>query len=181
MADGWRKSKLSKDGILSLVNHRMLQSRAIIQWHSTEGHDRPYEKGAEIILFKSFVECGLAVPACDFLRGLLFFWGIQLHHLSHNSILHISIIVHLCEAFLGVYPHFNLFKSLFQLVPFPNLKNVARLGGADLQLRPESVGKYIPYTPNPKIGDWRSEWFYVDNHSPSLPERIPGLPQVRYE
>ena len=74
MADGWKKSKLSEAAILSLVSRHLLQSRTLIQWQPAEGHGRPFEKTSEIVLFKAFVERGLAIPACDFLRGLLFFW-----------------------------------------------------------------------------------------------------------
>ena len=73
MADGWKKSKLSEATISSLVCRHLLQSRTLIQWQSAEGHGRPFEKTSEIVLFKAFVKRGLAIPACDFLRGLLFF------------------------------------------------------------------------------------------------------------
>jgi len=132
-------------------------------------------------MFKAFVERGLGIPVCDFLWALLFFRGIQLHHLTLDSILHIAIFVHLCEAFLGIYPHFDLFKSMFFLNPYPNFKNVARVGGANLKLRPEMVGKYIPYTPHRQIGDWKAEWFYIDNHEPALPDRVPGPPKQCHE
>ena len=99
-------------------------------------------------------------------------WGIQLHHLTPNSILHISIFVHLCEIFLGIHPHFDLFKSLFFLNPHSNVRNIARVGGADLNFTQKY--KYIPYTPRRQIGDWRAEWFYIDNHAPAIPERCPG-------
>ena len=148
ITDGWRKSKLSKSEISSLVSHRLLRPRVVVQWHSAEGHARSFERVAEVVMFKAFVERGLAIPICDFLRGLLFFWGIQLHHLTPDSILHIAIFVHLCEAFLGIYPHFDLFKSLFFLNPHPNFRNVATVGGANLELRPDMVGRYIPYTPH---------------------------------
>ena len=128
MADGWKKSKLSEAAISPLVSLHLLQSRTLIQWQSAEGHGRPFEKTSKIVLFKAFVERGLAIPACDFLRGLLFFWGIQLHHLTPDSILHIAIFVQLCEAFLGIHPHFDLFKSIFSLNPYPNLRNIARVG-----------------------------------------------------
>ena len=36
--------------------------------------------------------------------------------------------IQLCEAFLGIHPHFDLFKSLFSLNPYPNLRNIARVG-----------------------------------------------------
>jgi len=56
MADGWKKSKLSESKISSLVSRHLLQPRSIIQWQSAEGHNRPFEKVAEVVLFKSFVE-----------------------------------------------------------------------------------------------------------------------------
>ena len=43
--------------------------------------------------------------------------------------------------------------------PYPNFSNIATVGGANLELRYEMAGKYIPYTPRRQIGDWRAEWF----------------------
>jgi hypothetical protein len=150
IADGWKKSKLSDSEISSLVSRRLLRPRAFVQWHSAEGHARPFERVAETVVFKAFVERGLAIPVCDFFRGLLFYWGIQLHHQTPNSILHIAIFVHLCEAFPGIYPHFDIFKSIFFLNLYPNFRNVATVGGANLELRPEMVGRYI-YS---SLSDW---------------------------
>ena len=56
-----------------------------------------------------------------------------------------------------------------------------RLMGANLELRSEMAGRYISYTPRRQIGDWSAEWFYIDNHSPSLPDRVPGLPNHCHE
>jgi hypothetical protein len=99
----------------------------------------------ELILFQHFVECGLALPACDFLRGLLYHYSIQLHHLNPNSILHRAIFIHLCEAFLGIEAHFNLFYYLFHLKPQPNEKVLALLGGAGFQLKQGMNKMYIEY------------------------------------
>ena len=115
------------------------------------------------------------------LRGLLFFWGIQLHHLTPDSILHIAIFVQLCEAFFGIHPHFELFKSPFSLNPCPNLRIIARVVGADLQFHPSMAEKYTPYTLCRQIGDWKAEWFYIDNHAPAFPERTPGPPKQHNE
>ena len=41
--------------------------------------------------------------------------------------------------------------------------------------------RYIPYSLHCQIGDWKAEWFYIDNHAPALPERTPGLPKPRHE
>jgi len=66
-ADEWKKSKLSESVISSLVSRHLLQSKALIQWQSAEGHERPFEKTSEIVLFKAFVERGHAILICDFL------------------------------------------------------------------------------------------------------------------
>ena len=64
----------------------------------------------------------------------------------------------------------DLFKCLFHLKPHLNSKNIARIGGADLQLRPEMMEKYIQYTPYSKIEDCKANWFYVEYHAPALLE-----------
>ena len=56
---------------------------------------------------------GLGFPIHPFLRGLLEFYGLQLHNLTPASILHIAGFVALCKLFLGVEAHFALWKRLF--------------------------------------------------------------------
>ena len=73
IADGWRKSKLTESEISSLVCRRLLRPRSVVEWFSAEGHARLFERVAETVMFKAFVEHGLAIPVCDFLQGLLFF------------------------------------------------------------------------------------------------------------
>jgi len=131
-----------------------------------------------MVAFITFIECSFGVPTSNFFRGLLFHWGIQAHHLTPNSILHISIYVQLCEAFLDIEPHFNLFKHLFHLKPQPSQNEIAVIDGAGLQLRQGMEIFYIPYKLSSKVIDWKSKWFYIENHAPSLPERTPGPPKV---
>ena len=104
-------------------------------------------------MFLSFVERGLSFPTSDFFWGLLFHRGIQPYHLNLNSILHISIFVHLCEAFLGIEPHFDLFQYFFHLKPHPNDFEVEIVGGAGLQFRQGKKLKYIPYELSDKVID----------------------------
>jgi hypothetical protein len=51
----------------------------------------------------------------DFLHGLLYFYRIELVHLAPNSITIISTFVHLCEAYLGIAPHFHLWRHFVEL------------------------------------------------------------------
>jgi hypothetical protein len=90
------------------------------------------------VMFLAFLLCGLSLPAHEFLRGLLFVYGVQLHQLTPNSILHIAYFVILCESFLGIDPHWVLWKFLFRLRPSVSLDENPELGGAVVSVRSES-------------------------------------------
>ena len=92
MSIGWRrKSKMSESLVQELENMGLLQSQGVIQWRAGEGEDYPMEGTLETVMFRDFVERGLALPLSEFFYKLLQFWGIQLHHLTPQSILHFSI------------------------------------------------------------------------------------------
>jgi hypothetical protein len=66
------------------------------------------------LLFMShFLSAGLLFPSPLFFRGLLDFYELNLTHFNPNSVLQVAIFVHLCEAFLGILPHFGLWKYLY--------------------------------------------------------------------
>ena len=114
---GWKSSKYTDSHLLSLVESHLLQPRNVFHWRHSDGESFPHEEGNEFVVFLPHVLRGLGFPVFDFFRGLLHHWGVQVHHLTPNSILHISIFVHLCEAFLGIEPHFDLFQYSFHLKP----------------------------------------------------------------
>jgi hypothetical protein len=58
---------------------------------------------------------GLGFPLHPFLRGLLYFYGLDFHDLAPNSLFHITTFVIFCEAFLKVQPHFGLWLHLFSM------------------------------------------------------------------
>ena len=64
-----------------------------------------------------FLLRGVGFPIHPFLRGLLEFYRIQLHHLIPNSILHIAGFIALCEMYLGCEAHFGLWRKYFCIVP----------------------------------------------------------------
>jgi hypothetical protein len=65
------------------------------------------------VTFIEFLIHGLSTPIHEFLHGLIFIYGIQLHQLTPNSLLYISIFITLCECFLGIHPHWGLWKRIF--------------------------------------------------------------------
>ena len=75
---------------------------------------------------------GARISHPSFLRGLLEFYGLQLHHLMPASVLHITGFVALCEPFLGVEAHFGLWRELFCLVPRSKKGSMYQVGGAEV-------------------------------------------------
>jgi hypothetical protein len=90
------------------------------------------------VMFLAFLLCGLSLPAHEFLRGLLFFYGVQLHQLTPNSLLHITCFITLCESFLGIDPHWVLWKFLFRLRPSVSLVENPEVGGVVVSVQSES-------------------------------------------
>jgi hypothetical protein len=86
------------------------------------------------VMFFAYLLCGLSLPAHEFLHGLLFVYGVQLHQLTLNSILHIACFITLCESFLGIDPHFLLWRALFRLRHNVALSKKPKLGGACISL-----------------------------------------------
>jgi hypothetical protein len=74
-------------------------------------------------MFIAFLFRGLSLPTHEFLRGLLFVYGVQLHQFTPNSILHIACFITMCEAFLGINPH-SAYGSiyLFCAAMYPRIK-----------------------------------------------------------
>ena len=104
--EGWVPSKCSESDLETLVSDGLLPEKSIIQWRPALGEDRPYENRGEIVAFAPYFEWGSGLPCSAFFSGLLHYYRIQLHHLTPNSFVHMSIFVHLCEAFLGIEPYF---------------------------------------------------------------------------
>jgi hypothetical protein len=67
----------------------------------------------EVVVLAPFYERGFGLPLHPFVRGLLFFYGLEIQNLHPNSILHLACFITLCEAFLGVDPHWKLRRYLF--------------------------------------------------------------------
>ena len=84
--------------------------------------------------------------------------------------------MHLCEAFLGIEPHFELFRFLFCLKPQPDSFVLDVVGGAGLQLRQGKDKVYIPYRLSNKVIEWKPKWFYVENQWESVPAITPVPP-----
>jgi hypothetical protein len=68
----------------------------------------PAPARAYVVACTAFYERGLGAPPHQFLLSLLWSYRLELHHLTPSVILHMVAFVTLCEAFIGIEPHFNL-------------------------------------------------------------------------
>ena len=124
-----------------------------------QGQVIPTPKPGESVVFMSHFLRGLGFPKDPFVRGLMFYYGLEFHDLAPESILHISSFIVVCEAFLCITPHFGLWLKTFKVEPKMIKGRHAECGGAFIS---KNAG-----TPWPKgsfqeeSSLWQREWFYI--------------------
>ena len=73
-----------------------------------EGELIPTPRPHERVVFLSHFLRRLGFPLHPFVRGLMFYYGLDFHDLAPNFILNISAFIIVCEVFLRIQPHFDL-------------------------------------------------------------------------
>jgi hypothetical protein len=58
-----------------------------------------------VVVLASFYEYGFVFPPHPFVRGILFYYGLELQNIHSNTILRIACFVTLCEAYLSMAAH----------------------------------------------------------------------------
>jgi hypothetical protein len=111
----WVRSTMTKAKIQALVNRGLLQPKEEVEWRAAAGEQFPSNNVKEQVVFASFFERGFNLPAGDFFRGLLYYYGLEPIHLVSNSITVVSTFIHFCEAYLGISPHFLLWRYFFSV------------------------------------------------------------------
>jgi hypothetical protein len=100
---------------------------------------------------------------------------VELHNLSPNSIAQAAIFVAVCEGYLGIAPHWDLWTHLFFAEPFASatgekgVRMAVRDGGCILQLRQARAQCYIPAILVSSNKGWQRRWFYLRNDDGRLP------------
>jgi hypothetical protein len=105
----WRSSVVRESVLAAFAEMGFLPSKEVAHWRVPAGEDFPQPRANEVVSFLAFHEHGLGYPTHWFLHGLLNEWGLELHHLNPTRVLHIAGFVTVCEAFLGMEPHVDLF------------------------------------------------------------------------
>jgi hypothetical protein len=79
--------------------------------------------------------------------------------------LHIACFITLCEALLGIIPHWILWKYLFRLRPSGSRGEIPQLGGAIVSVRSEL--QYLDFKMAQSVQGWRQKWFYIKDQKSS--------------
>ncbi|KAK1649559.1 hypothetical protein QYE76_067364 [Lolium multiflorum] len=162
---GWERSKFSVQDMKMLKKMGLLNKEAMKMPGDESSPHPPIDFR---VIFVDFLIRGLSVPVHEFLRGLLLIYGIQLDQLTPNSLLHISIFITLCECFLGIHPHWGLWKRIFYLRR-NNSKNVIyNVGGVCICVHPEV--EYFDVKFADSVQGWRRKWLYINDESSNSQE-----------
>jgi hypothetical protein len=81
--------------------------------HVPEDLSSPMPTGGYIMPCVAFYKWGFGVPSHQFLHSVLQFYCLELYHLTPSGILHMAAFVSLCEAYLGIELHLNLWNYCF--------------------------------------------------------------------
>ena len=83
----------------------------------SQGQVIPTPRYGERVLFISHFLRGLGLALHPFVRGLMFYYGLDFHDLVPESFIHVSAFIITCEAFLQIPPHFGLWLKTFSVKP----------------------------------------------------------------
>jgi hypothetical protein len=119
--DPWPFSTVTADDLEDLVAEgllRPLSDERQPEWIPPASGAAPSPPPGYVVSFVSFHERGFGVPASRFMRAILYNYEVELHNLSTNSISQAAIFVAVCEGYLGIAPHWDLWTHLFSAGAF---------------------------------------------------------------
>jgi hypothetical protein len=166
--DPWPFSTVSVGDLEALVVDgllRPLSGEPQLEWMAPGSGVGPTPPLGYVVSFIPFHERGFGVPASRFMWALLHYYGVELHNFNPNSIAQAAIFAAICEGFLGIDPHWDLWLHLFTAEFFAltmeakKVRMVVRAGGCTLQLRPGRVQQYIPVSLVSSNKGWQNQWF----------------------
>jgi hypothetical protein len=151
--DPWPFSTVMADDLEALVAEgllRPLSGGSQPEWMAPSSGATLSPPPGYVVSFVSFHERGFGVPTSHFMRAILHVYGVELHNLSPNSISQAAIFAAVCEGYLGIDPHWDLWTHLFstELLASPTgerrVRMAVRADGCILQLRQGRAPQYIP-------------------------------------
>ena len=70
---------------------------------------------SQVISFVLFHLFRFGIPMHPFVGMFLRHFGLRLHDLMPHGVAHLVVFITLCECYLGIEPHFDLWRWIFRL------------------------------------------------------------------
>jgi len=117
-ADDWRPSSMTERRLLELEREGLLRRRTSLsspEWIAPPaGHREPQPLEGYVVSFAKFHRHGLGAPPSRFMRALCLQYGVELQHFSPNAITVAAVFAAVCEGYLGLMPHWELWLHLYR-------------------------------------------------------------------
>ena len=84
------------------------------EWIAPGLETEPRPPSGYIVSLARLHERGFGVPAGRFVRALCHHYGVELHQFAPNAISQAAVFVAVCEGYLGVLVHWDLWRHLFR-------------------------------------------------------------------
>jgi hypothetical protein len=120
----------------------------------------PAPSDGEVVMLKSHIDRGLSLPPSYFLKGILWHYRLQLHHIAPNSFTAIAGFIALCEGYLGINPRGDLFRLYFNIHYNRDANEDPRNCGS-VSFIPQSRKSYPYIIPHDSAKGWRGSFFYL--------------------
>ena len=115
--DEWRLSTMTLRRLRDLEKEGLLRpctSSTRREWITPPAeHREATPPDGYVVSFAKFHRHGLGSPPSRFMRALCHQYGVKLQHFSPNAISATAIFVVVCEGYLGVMPHWDLWLHLY--------------------------------------------------------------------
>ena len=154
----WVASSVTEEDIAKLRAARYLTVE-ILHRLPAKGQVIPTPRSGERVVFISHFLRGLGFTLHPFVRGLMFYYGLDFHDLAPNSFLHISAFIVMCEAFLRIPPHFSLWLKTFNVKLKVIKGKQIECGGATVNKLTNAFWPKGSFTEASNLWQW--EWFYI--------------------
>jgi len=106
-ADDWRPSSMTERRSLELEREGLLRPR-------TSSSRQEWIASAYVVSFAKFHRHGLGAPPSCFMRALCNHYGVEVQHFYPNAITVAAVFATVCEVYLGMMPHWDLWLHLYR-------------------------------------------------------------------
>ncbi|KAE8806656.1 hypothetical protein D1007_17182 [Hordeum vulgare] len=111
--DTWNGIDIDEERISVLRYRRKLPPVELVATHVLGAENSSALWDGEVVVFALHFSRGLGMPASHFLSLFLMHYRLPPHHVAPNTIMQLSAFVTLCEGFLGITPHLDIWTRLF--------------------------------------------------------------------